>query len=129
MDDFEKTSYATYNGMNRPALVMGMPIFFVLGMMIVAVLILFTVFPNYGMFPTIIIMGFLGLICFVVKLVCENDPNAIGVIKWRLRGFLLRAKAKKGILSFDSRRDKKNEEYEYKQFLQKFYCSKTDSEL
>jgi len=91
----------TYNGFNRPALVAGIPL----------MLLLFTAFFAFLTgFPAIFFWGMKGLIIpvvcalflFMVKLGCENDPNALRVIRLNLMGLLLKIRHRDLIIGYSS---------------------------
>ena len=118
----EKTKYASYNGLNRVALVMGIPLMpFLIG----AFLAVFLGFPALMMWGVVGILIpaviFLGL--FVLKLLCEDDPNAIDVIQWKIKGYFLKFRIGGKIMSFHSLRDNKEEKKDAKQYLKRFYRS------
>ena len=110
----EKSKYASYNGLNRVALVMGIPLMpFLFG----AFLSVFLGFPALMMWGIVGILipavVFLGL--FILKLLCEDDPNAIDVIRWKIKGYFLRVRLGGKVMSFHSLRDNKEEKKDAKQ--------------
>ena len=49
-------------------------------------------FPLIAFISTTIGMFFLGvvgLVYFIIKVLCEDDPNAIGVVKLKIKGFFM----------------------------------------
>ncbi|MDE9544132.1 VirB3 family type IV secretion system protein [Xenorhabdus bovienii] len=85
-----KDIYLTYNGLNRPALVMGVPIILLLSLF------------GIGLITAMVGVYFLGLIgfipagiCFlcimIIRLLTESDSNALKVISFKLKGFVLKA--------------------------------------
>jgi type IV secretion system protein VirB3 len=98
--------YASYNGMNRPALAMGIPL---MPLLFGGFLIVFGGFlglmliGGYGLiFPVIV-----GLVLFIIRLICEDDPNAMKIISWRLKGSCLRLGQKHDVLILTSGDEKK----------------------
>lgn len=95
------TAYMTYNGLNRPAMVKGIPLMLGLVVCFIAVV---------GGFFSVFIFGFKGFIfpalcvlfLFVVRVMCENDPNALSVIKMELNGVILKIKHGDIIVGFSS---------------------------
>ncbi|ENG8827712.1 VirB3 family type IV secretion system protein [Salmonella enterica] len=109
--------YASYNGMNRPALLMGiplMPLLFGGFLMVFGGFLGLMTIGGYGLiFPSIV-----GLILFVIRLICEDDPNAMKIISWRLKGFCLRLGQKNDVLIFISS-DEKRKVSHAKRFFKK----------
>ncbi len=100
-DELKEDAYLTYNGLNRPALVAGVPL----------MILLFTgLFAVLAGFPAIYFFKLKGLIIpagcflflFMVKLVCEDDPNALRIIRLNIMGFLLKVKHNDLILGYSS---------------------------
>lgn len=97
----ERNQYATYNGLNRPAMVMGVPLMLLLFSGFVAV---------FGGFGAIYLFGAKGLIVpsvlflflFIVRLFCDSDPNALRVLHLQFKGFLLKVKHQDIITGFSS---------------------------
>ncbi|MGL5290036.1 MAG: VirB3 family type IV secretion system protein [Aeromonas sp.] len=107
MQNTEVVKYITYNGLNRPAMVMGVPLMLLLGMGFLGVFgtaILMSAFGVNAFIFTAIIL----LVTFAIKLTCENDPNALSVLKMNLNGVLLSLRqnigtlGKETIVAFDS---------------------------
>lgn len=92
--DYEKSDelqaeYLAYNGLNRPALVMGVPLMILLPILFVAMFsgfILSNIFGLVGLVPA----GFCLLSIIVLRAMTEHDPNAISVAIFRGRGLLLK---------------------------------------
>lgn len=94
MSDYQENDelndiYLSYNGLNRPALVMGVPILLLLALLGIA---LITAIIGVNLF------GLLGLVpaalCFlcivVIRSLTESDPNALSVVSFKLKGFFLK---------------------------------------
>lgn len=84
-----KDVYLTYNGLNRPALVKGVPILLLLtlsGISLVTALVGMYFFGVIGLIPT----GICFLIGLIVRSMTENDPNALKVISFKLKGVALK---------------------------------------
>ncbi|MGL4928266.1 MAG: VirB3 family type IV secretion system protein [Plesiomonas shigelloides] len=96
-----KELYATYNGLNRPAMLMGIPLMLFLALGFIGV---------FGTFIAIFTFGAKGfaftatvLLCgFGLKLLCEFDPNALNVIKMNMSGLLINFRQQDKIIGFDS---------------------------
>lgn len=87
-DDLQ-AEYLAYNGFNRPALVMGVPMMILLPIMFVA---MFSGFVFANMFGLVGLMpaGFCLLSVIVLRAMTEHDPNAINVAIFRARGLILK---------------------------------------
>lgn len=90
MNNNDDNSFPSFNGMNRPAMVYGVPM--VLGIF-TALFIILSLFGGLylklGFFSWI--LPSLGLLFLLfIKIICEDDPNALAFIKWRIRAILLR---------------------------------------
>lgn len=118
--DEEKQKFASYNAMNRPALFMGIPLMIFIS---VAGVALVTGFPAmYFWGPKgLLVPSLFGLFLFVVKLICEGDPNALAVMKWRIKGKMLRIKTGSKILTFNAARDERAEKQYAKQLLKRYH--------
>ncbi|UCQ29608.1 VirB3 family type IV secretion system protein (plasmid) [Edwardsiella tarda] len=100
MNEDEK-NYATYNGLNRPAMVAGVPLILLLVVGFLAV---------FGGFAAILLWGLSGLLVpslcflflFIIRLICENDPNALRVLKLQLNGLFLKVKHRDVVIGFSS---------------------------
>ncbi|EGH9360840.1 conjugal transfer protein TraD [Salmonella enterica] len=99
----EKTLYLTYNGLNRPAMVRGVPLMLLLSCGFLATFSGFIAIYFIGVFG-LIFPVFFGVFLLGVKVVCENDPNALRVLKLSLSGMLLKLKHGEMITGFDSGR-------------------------
>lgn len=89
VNDYKSGEYLSYNGMNRPAMVLGVPLMFCIALLI---FIVFICLPLYMLFGLIvgIIPTMLSIISFViVKAISENDPNALAVLFLKIKGFSL----------------------------------------
>lgn len=94
-DDYKSSDdinneYLTYNGYNRPALVMGVPLMILLPIMFVAffsAFILINIFGLVGIIPA----GICLLSIIIIRAITENDPNALTVLVFKLKGFFIRA--------------------------------------
>lgn len=89
MNELEE-SYPSFNGMNRPAMVFGVPM--------VAALFILIFMVVTGFMGSALNLGFYSLILptlgaiylLFLKIICEDDPNALAFIKWRLKAILLK---------------------------------------
>ncbi|OOF77868.1 hypothetical protein BKG96_07550 [Rodentibacter caecimuris] len=83
-------SFPSFNGMNRPAMVLGVPMvaaLFILSFMVATGFL--GAFLNWGFYS--LILPALGAIYLLfLKIICEDDPNALAFIKWRLKAILIK---------------------------------------
>jgi type IV secretion system protein VirB3 len=90
MNGDDDDTFPSFNGMNRPAMVYGIPM--VLGIF-TALFIVLSLFAGFyaklGYFAWIAPLTGLFFLVFI-KVVCEDDPNALAFIKWRIRAILLK---------------------------------------
>jgi len=98
-----KDAYFTYNGLNRPAMAAGVPLMLLLSCGFIAVFFGFLAVYFIGAFG-LIVPALIGMFLFAVRIMCENDPNALRVIKLSLKGMLLKLKHGDLITGFDSGR-------------------------
>ncbi|MFQ0972232.1 VirB3 family type IV secretion system protein [Gilliamella sp. BG6] len=86
----EDDSFPSFNGMNRPAMVYGIPMVMGIFTCLFIVLSLFAGFyAKLGYFSWVAPLAGLFFLLFL-KLICEDDPNALAFIKWRIRAVLLK---------------------------------------
>ncbi|HDF2366304.1 TPA: VirB3 family type IV secretion system protein [Morganella morganii] len=82
--------YLTYNGLNRPATIMGgIPIilaFSLLGIALFSLFILIRPFGWFGIIPAVIC----GLIMMIIKVINEDDPNALKFMFLKIQGWVIR---------------------------------------
>lgn len=99
--DYIPPEYATYNGLNRPAMVKGVPLLLLLAVGFFAIFGGFLAIYFYGAkgFSLPVISGFF---LFAVRSVCENDPNALEVIKLNLKGKKMQLLHGETIIGYDS---------------------------
>ncbi|NBI13682.1 conjugal transfer protein TraD [[Haemophilus] felis] len=88
-DNNEDDSFPSFNGMNRPAMVYGVPM--VLGIF-TALFIVLSLFGGFylklGYYAWI--LPSLGLMFLLfIKIISEDDPNALAFIRWRIRAYLI----------------------------------------
>jgi len=100
MDDKNIDEYITYNGFNRPALVMGVPLLFLLGLGMFAMFGFFLGLIIFGFFKAIIFPFISGVVFFIVRAMCETEPNAMRIAKLRFNGFLLKFFQRSNVISF-----------------------------
>lgn len=84
-----EVQYLSFNGLNRPALIIGVPLMLLLPLLMVTMLSTFLLvhfFGLTGMMPVLFAAG----IIFLVRILTENDPNALAVLKYRLKGLAVR---------------------------------------
>lgn len=98
--DKKVDEYITYNGFNRPALVMGVPLLLLLGIGMFGMFGFFLCFVLFGFLKAIIFPFISGMIFFIVRAMCETEPNAMRITKLRLNGFLLKVLQRNNVISF-----------------------------
>lgn len=100
-NEYIPPEYATYNGLNRPAMIMGVPLLLLLAVGFFAVFGGYAAIYIYGVkgFSVPVIAGFC---LFAVRTACENDPNALEVIKLNLKGKRLQLLHGENIIGYDS---------------------------
>lgn len=111
----ENPEYASYNGLNRPAMVMGIPLMPLLACAFLMV---------FGGFAALMTWGIVGLIVplllsvplLVMKVVCEDDPNALSLLRWRIMGWMLRIKQMASVVVFVSGSEKLRKKHAYRIF-------------
>lgn len=94
MSDYQENEelndvYLSYNGLNRPALVMGVPILMLLsllGIALVTAIVGVNIFGLMGLIPA----GMCFLCIVVIRSLTESDPNALTVASFKLKGFFLK---------------------------------------
>lgn len=82
-----ENAYLTYNGLNRPAMVAGVPIGVFLisgGICLLSGLLLSNFIGVYSLIPIVICI----LACVISRIVCEDDPNAINVLTLKIKGMI-----------------------------------------
>ncbi|ECT8230231.1 conjugal transfer protein TraD [Salmonella enterica subsp. enterica serovar Enteritidis] len=101
MNENEKNVFATYNGLNRPAMVMGVPLLLLLAVGFLAVFGGFTALYFWGL-SGLLVPGLCFLFLFIIRLICENDPNALRVLKLQFNGMVLKVKHRDSVIGFSS---------------------------
>ncbi|ENO8530929.1 VirB3 family type IV secretion system protein [Escherichia coli] len=101
MNEDDKSQYATYNGLNRPAMVMGVPLLLLLAVGFIAVFCGFAAIYFWGGVG-LIIPALCFLFLFIVRLFCDSDPNALRVLRLQLKGFMLKLKHQDTVTGFSS---------------------------
>lgn len=89
MNDEIDSEYLTYNGFNRPALVAGVPLMLmlpILGFSIFGGFIFVNIFGLFGIIP----VGLSLLSIIVIRAMTDNDPNALRVVRFNLKGFFIK---------------------------------------
>lgn len=80
--------FPSFNGMNRPAMTYGVPM--VLGIFTVLFIILSFfggIYLKLGYFSLALPTCGLFFLIFI-KIICEDDPNALAFIKWRIKAII-----------------------------------------
>ncbi len=99
MDENEKKVFATYNGLNRPAMVMGVPLLLLLAVGFLAVFGGFTAMYFWGL-SGLLVPALCFLFLFIIRLICENDPNALRVLKLQFKGMILKVIHRDTVIGF-----------------------------
>lgn len=114
--DKKVDEYITYNGFNRPALVAGVPLLLLLGLGMFAMVGFFLGFVLFGLLKAIIFPFISGMFFFIVRAMCETEPNAMRITKLRLRGFFLKVLQRNNVISFHCGDDFIRRKYEKQKF-------------
>lgn len=90
MDDFNELEkeYFTYNGLNRPSVIFGVPILVFLSCLVISVLSVFLL--KYIGFFALIPVFICFISCIFIRVITEDDPNALPFVTLKLKGFLLK---------------------------------------
>lgn len=88
--DNEEDTFPSFNGMNRPAMAFGIPM--VTGIF-TALFIILSFFGglslNLGFYS--LFLPLLGVVFLIfLKVISEDDPNALAFIKWRFRAIFIK---------------------------------------
>jgi len=91
MNEDDDDSFPSFNGMNRPAMVYGVPM--VLGIFTVLFIIVSFfggLLLKVGIYISAVLpsLGFAFLL--FIRIICEDDPNAFAFVRWRLKAILLK---------------------------------------
>ncbi|WHP52923.1 MULTISPECIES: VirB3 family type IV secretion system protein [Vibrio harveyi group] len=122
-EENEKTEYATYNSLTRKALVGGVPLMILVGFsfaIIISLVVGFSILPTSG---ALVVPIILCVCLFGIKVMCEENSNAMDNVSWVIKGALLRLKSKSIVCSIspqadsDAKRKVKINEF-FKQFKQ-----------
>ncbi|CNK25799.1 Type IV secretory pathway%2C VirB3-like protein [Yersinia aldovae] len=100
-DEDPVDEFATYNGLNRPALLWGIPLIpLVIGLFLIIIggVLFFFLFGLYGLILPLSV----AVVLLFLKAICELDPNALESYLWRFKGWLLRFKQKGDVFIFTS---------------------------
>lgn len=100
-DDATMNTYITYNGFNRPAMIRGIPLMILIFSMMIAFFggtISVYYFGAQGLMVPALLIPFL----FTVKLVCEDDPNAMRSLLMNMQALVLKLKHKGKVVHFYS---------------------------
>ncbi|EPN0316290.1 VirB3 family type IV secretion system protein [Vibrio vulnificus] len=122
MEDIqEKKEYASYNSLTRKALVFGVPLLILVGFLF-AIVVSFVL--GIAFLPTswaFVVPAILAGCLFIIKMMCEQNSNAMDNMVWVIRGLLLRFKSQSVVFSVspyadsESKRKVKINEF-FKQF-------------
>ena len=85
-ESYKHGLYITYNGLNRPALLFGVPIMGCIALMAGVLFICMPMFIAFGMTAGSIPAVMLLAIFIVLRLISENDPNAVFLMYLKIKG-------------------------------------------
>jgi len=97
----EKTQYASYNVLNRKALIAGIPIITLVILLCVALALAaigMKLFGIVGLMPSMLVL----FVLFVIRVLCQDDSRALDRIAWSLKATWYRFKCRSTITSFTS---------------------------
>ena len=101
--------FSSYNGLGRPALAWGVPVFIFITMFFLIISTFFIgIILGFGFFSILIPM-ILFTVIFFIKIKCESNNRAIEIIKINIYGFLLRLKSGGKILTLTSNKYSRKE--------------------
>ena len=80
--------YISYNGLNRPPLIMGIPIMSLIAILSSMFFIAFPLFFYVNTFVGLTVVAILLLALLAIKVMCEDDARAMEVVKVKIKGFL-----------------------------------------
>lgn len=95
----EDPEYASYNGLNRPALIRGIPLMPALACAFFMVIFGFAALYAWGIVGLVVPL-FFAIPLLIMKVLCADDPNALSLFRWSFQGSILRIKQKKSVLVF-----------------------------
>lgn len=100
--------FPTFNGLNRPAMMYGVPMvasLFTLTFMIATAFL--GAFLGAGVYS--LILPALGA-CYLLflKIICEDDPNALAIVTWRVKARLLKASQGNPVIYLTSNSQKRD---------------------
>lgn len=118
MSLLDDESFPTFNGMNRPAMMFGVPM---VAALLTLMFIIFTgfggVFLNWGFYS--LILPAIGLsYLFFLKVICEDDPNALSFVRWRAKAVLLKQSQGNPVIYLTSE-SQKRDTYNARRFFKK----------
>lgn len=86
--------YCSFNFINKPAMIIGIPFGIFMTGIFLLVFLGFGLFFTVGFISAVIAAALILLTLTAVKLLCENDPNALKFLKYRIKGYLHKKKYK-----------------------------------
>lgn len=86
--------YCSFNFINKPAMIIGIPFGIFMTGIFLLVFVVFGLFFTVGFISAIIAAALILLALTTVRLLCENDPNALKFLKYRIKGYLHKKKYK-----------------------------------
>jgi type IV secretory pathway VirB3-like protein len=99
--DAEKDNYASYNVLNRKALIFGIPIITLVILLCVALAfaaIGMKMFGIVGLMPSMIVL----FVLFIIRVLCQDDSRALDRICWNIKSAWYRFRCRSTITSFTS---------------------------
>lgn len=107
IENEEDYTFPTFNGMNRPAMMYGIPMMIGLIVLIYIVLSGFIGF-QIGLGKFSLIAPSLGVIFLIaVKIICQDDPNAFAILKWKFKAIQLKLQQQNPIIYISSNGSKR----------------------
>lgn len=86
--------YCSFNFINKPAMIIGIPFGIFMCGIFLLLISFFGLFFTVGLIAALVAVALIVLAMTVIKLLCENDPNALKFLKYRLKGYFHKKKYK-----------------------------------
>ena len=86
--------YCSFNFINKPALIFGIPFGIFMGSAFVLVITVLGLMFTVGWIAAVIAATFILAPLMYIKLLCEKDANSLKFIKYRLQGYFHKRKYK-----------------------------------
>lgn len=100
--------FPSFNGLNRPAMMYGVPMVAALFTLIFMVVTAFVgSLLGFGAY-SLILPAFGAIYLLFLKIICEDDPNALAIVKWRVKARLLKMSQGNAVIYLTSNSQKRD---------------------